>query len=203
MQVTDLQHNAFTDPTPGQRWGHILVGVLGVIALLTVLNLKNATLSRKTIYTNVEVGITALYPADWLLDEPTSSADYVFRVQNRHERGYPTTFQIASIPISGDSQARSILDLLTLQRSKTLAAYRTLLVEPYQFAEDQQGIRGLFTYVDTAENPFTQAIPSVVSGVDIVVSVGGRALVITFISEASNYDNNYTLFETFLEDLSF
>ncbi|MFZ4827275.1 MAG: hypothetical protein ACOYLB_07960 [Phototrophicaceae bacterium] len=202
MQVTDLRNNPFNDPPPVQRWGHILVLVIGLIALLTILNLKNATLSRKTIYTNIEVGITALYPADWLLDEPTN-ADYVFRVQNRHERGYPTTFQIASIPVSGDSQARSILDLLTLERSKTLAAYRTLLVESYQLTEDQEGIRGLFTYVETSENPFIQAIPSVVSGVDIVVNVGGRALVITFISEASTYDENYILFETFLEDLDF
>ena len=203
MQVTDLRNNSFNDPTPTQRWGHILVLMVGMISLLTVLNLKNATLSRKVVYQNLETGITALYPIDWLLDESPNNDEYVFRVQNRHERGYPTTFQIASIPISGNSQERSILDLLTLERSKTLAAYRTLLVEPYQLKEDQPGIRGLFTYVETSENPFTQSIPYVVSGVDIVVNVGGRALVITFISEANRYAENYVLFETFLRDLSF
>lgn len=202
MQVTDLRNNSFNNPSPTQRWGHILVLVVGAISFLTVLNLRDTTLSKKVVYQNVEIGITALYPVDWLLDESPNS-NYVFRVQNRHERGYPTTFQIASIPISADSQERSILDLLTLERSKTLAAYRTLLVEPYQLTEDQAGIRGLFTYVETSENPFTQSIPSVVSGVDIVVNVGGQALVITFISEATHYTENYALFETFLQDLSF
>lgn len=184
-----------------QRWGHYLAVALGLLSVVFALNLRANAQSATSVYINSEAGITARYPANWLLDE--ASDTYVFRVRDVSEVGFGTIFQLSILPIGPDIAEQTLVDLLAIERAQTLAAYRTLDVEPYRLSDERTGILSTYTYVDTALNPFLQTLPTVVLGTDVIVISRDQAVVVTMISDAVHYDLNRERFERFVNQLEY
>jgi hypothetical protein len=183
-----------------QRWSHYLVIIMGIAGLLIAYNLRSGVINAKTIYQNPQAGITAEYPGGWLLDE---GGNYIFSVRNEKKIGFKTTLQIATQPVASNTATRSILDVLTLNRSQTLAAYNVLSEEPFTLPNEEAATLMSYTYVDTGTNPFLQSIPIVVRGVDIITIKGGQAIIITFLTDANTYDEDIYLLDQFIETLEF
>jgi hypothetical protein len=184
-----------------QRWGHYLAVAWGVIALVVVVNVREAVVTATSTYVNNEAGLVAQYPRGWLLDE--ENADYVFRVRDMQRVGFKTTFRVSLLPISADTTPRSIVDRLAMSRSQTLAAYRILGTEPFDFGTELEAQQVTYTYVGTQLNPFLETIPAVVVGVDIVTILRGQAVIITLLSDVDRLEVNQEQFLTFVDRLEF
>jgi hypothetical protein len=128
--------------------------------------------------------------------------NYVARIRDPKARPFKTQFVISSIPASGQTSVRNVLDSLTLQRSIDLSAYRVLSVEQATVDGVSQ-TRMTFAFVDADPNPFIQRLPVVVLGTDIVILDGNRALVITYMSDQESYDDNLPAFQRFLASLRY
>jgi len=60
-----------------------------------------------------------------------------------------------------------------------------------------------YTYANIESDPFLETVPVVVRGIDILTIRRGQAIIITFLSDASSYNENYAYFERFLASLEF
>lgn len=188
--------------TGQQRWGNFIALVVGVLSFVIVLNMRNVIENAQSVYVNDRVGLTAYYPSDWLLDE--SNSQYVFRVENVQERGFKTSYTVSIQPISANTSLRTIFDILSMQRAQTLAAYRVLSIEDFdQLSGDSVAQSITYTYVATDANPFLEALPVVVVGKDVVTFSRGQAIIITLLSESSQFDANLRQFETFIRELEY
>jgi hypothetical protein len=187
--------------TQRQRWSHYFAVIFGVISFVIGVNLRDSALNTTTLYTNSQAGITAEYPQNWLIDE--SSPQYVFRVRDPSQTGFKTTYQVAVSPVSASTSARNILDALSMNRAPTLDGYRILSREPFVLPDESDATAMFYTFVATETNPFLESIPVVVEGLDILTIRRGQAIVITFLSDAGSYDQNYAMFEQFLRNLRF
>jgi hypothetical protein len=136
-----------------------------------------------------------------LIDE--SPPDYVFRVQDPSQSGFKTTFQVAVSPVSASTSARNLLDALSMNRAPTLDGYRILSREPFVLPDESDATAMAYTFVATETNPFLESVPVVVEGLDILTIRRGQAIVITFLSDAGSYDQNFVMFEQFLRNLRF
>jgi len=183
-----------------QRWSHILVLILSVIGFVIGINLKNSVVNATTFYTDAQAGITSEYPENWLID---TEGDYVFRVRDVTQPGFKTTIQVAVRPVSDETQARNILDTLSLDRSQSLATYSILAREPFVLPGDVEALSMKYTFVSAETNPFLQSTPQVVTGLDILTIKRGQAIIITFLSETTTFEENFALFEQFLNKLEF
>ncbi|MBZ0296063.1 MAG: hypothetical protein K8L99_26115 [Anaerolineae bacterium] len=183
-----------------QRWNHYLVLAFGVIGLMIGLNLRDSALNATTLYTNVQAGISASYPENWLLDE---DGDYIFRVRDASNVGFKTTIQVAARPVSASASTRSILDSLTLNRAQTLAAYTVLSERPYTLPDEVQAVAMAYTFVSSDPNPFLQGVPVVVEGLDILTIQRGQAIIVTFLSDSDTYAENLPTFNRFINNLEF
>jgi hypothetical protein len=200
--MTIVEFGAVQDElTQRQRWSHYFALLFGLAALVIGLNLYVSNLNAATLYTNVQVGISAEYPANWLID--SSPGDYVFRVRDPAQADFKTTFQVAVSPVGPTSTARNILDALSLNRAPTLDGYRVLLVEPYLLPDESEAVAMSYVFVATEPNPFLESLPVVVEGLDILTVKRGQAIVITFLSDSRVYNQNLEIFEQFLRSLSF
>ena len=183
-----------------QRWSHVLTLFIAVLALLYGLNLRAATLNATTSYANVQAGIRANYPQNWLLDE---QGDYVFRVRDMTRIGFKTTITIAVRPVSSEMTEGNVLDTLNITRPETLAAYNSLSIEDTTLPDDTPAVAMTYTYVAGETNPFLESIPVVVLGYDILTIKGGQAIVITFRADSLTYDRDVAIFNRFLGSLEF
>jgi len=187
--------------TQRQRWSHYFALIFGAIAFLIGVNLRDSTLHATNLYTNNQAGITAEYPANWLID--SSPGNYVLRVRDPSQVGFKTTFQVAIGPVGAASAARNILDALSLNRAQTLAAYSILSRESFVLPDETEATSMTYTFVATETNPFLESLPVVVEGLDILTIKRGQAIVITFLSDSRTYEQSYTIFEQFLRNLKF
>ncbi len=183
-----------------QRWSHSFVLIFGVIGFLIGINLRESALNATTLYTNLQAGISAEYPQNWLIDE---AGDYVFRVRDTSRIGYPTTIQVATRPVSPSTSARSILDALTLNRAQVLDGYNVLAEFDYLLPDDIEASAMIYTFVATNPNPFLQGVPVVIQGQDILTIQRGQAIIITFLSEAQTYEENLNQLNQFISTLEF
>ena len=186
--------------TQRQRWGHYLVLIFGVIGLAIGLNLRNTVLNASAFYTDSRAGVSALYPQNWLLD---TDGDYVFRVRDVIESGFKTTIQVSVHPVGAATESRNILDSLTLNRSQTLAAYEVLSREPFVLPDETMATSMTYTYVAAETNPFLQSIPQVILGIDVLTIKRGQAIIITFLTDAEQFDEKQAIFNQFLSNLEF
>jgi hypothetical protein len=90
-----------------------------------------------------------------------------------------------------------------MNRAPTLDGYRILSREPFVLPDESNATAMSYAFVATEANPFLESIPVVVEGLDILTIRRGQAIVITFLSDAGNYDQNYVMFEQFLRNLRF
>lgn len=186
--------------TFSQRWSHYLTIGFGIVGLLIGVFLRDSALLATVRYTNNQAGITAEYPANWLIDE---SGDYILRVRDISRRGFKTTVQVSVRPVNVITSARNVFDALNLNRSQTLAAYEVLSEELFTLPNEVPATAMTYTFVDTQDNPFLQSLPVVVRGLDILTIRGGQALVITLLADAADYEQAFVIFERFISSLEF
>lgn len=180
-----------------QRWSHYFTLLFGVAAVVLALNLRDTAQNITRSYSNIQAGIRASYPQNWVIDQPPG---FVFRVRDMARAGYKTTIQIALRPISLATSARNLIDILTLDRSQTLAAYSILSRTPFIFNEAE--VTALqYTFVSSGESPFLETLPIVVRGLDILILRGSQAVIISFLADAADYETQLPIFERFLADL--
>ncbi len=184
-----------------QRASHYIALLFGLLMFLIGTNLRDSNLNATTLYTNVEAGIQMEYPKNWLID---SLGDYIFRVRDVTKIGFKTTIQVSVRPIGTGTSTRSILDALTLNRSQILAAYNVLSVtDSFVLPDETVATLMNYTYADTESDPFLESIPTVVQGIDVLAIKRGQAIIITFLSDATTYQQDYPTFEQFLSSLEF
>lgn len=186
--------------TRQQRWAHLLTIIVAGILFLVGLNLRANILNATTPYSNVQAGIRARYPANWLLDE---SGDYVFRVRDMTRVGFKTTIRVEARPIGPGTTARSIFDALNTDRPQTLPAYRAFPWEEYILPDETAAVAMSYTFVAVETNPFLESLPIVALGLDILAIKGGQAIIITFRSDAGTFEKDIAIFNRFLESLEF
>ena len=183
-----------------ERWSHYFVFIYALIALVIGFQLRSSTLEATVLYTNPQAGIRALYPQRWLID---NAGDYVFRVRDVTQIGFKTTMQVDVQPVSINTSARNLLDTLSLNRMQTLSRYSVLENVPYMLPNDQEATAMRYVYVEGSDNPFLESVPTVVEGIDILAIRRGQAIIITFLSDSRTFDQNFPVFERFLDDLEF
>jgi hypothetical protein len=180
-----------------QRWSHYFTLLFGAAAVVLALNLRDSAQNITRSYVNIEAGVRASYPQNWVIDQPPG---LVFRVRDMARAGYKTTIQIALRPISPAASVRNLIDLLTLDRSQTLAAYSVLSRSPFLFNETE--VTALqYAFVSSSENPFLETLPTVVRGLDILILRGSQAVIISFLADAAEYETQLPIFERFLASL--
>ncbi|MCA0453004.1 MAG: hypothetical protein LCI00_03400 [Chloroflexi bacterium] len=184
-----------------QRWNHYLAVVVVIVCIIIAVNLRDAALYAVTSYTNSTVGISALYPRNWLIN---TTGDYVFRVQDMSRVGFKTTIQVGVQAVSTNTSTRNIVDALTLNRSQTLAAYRSLPADNNFILPDGTiATEVSYTYTAINADPFLETIPTVVRGIDIITIKRGQAVIITFLTDSESYEADYDTFSRFLDTLEF
>lgn len=183
-----------------QRWSHYLLIITASISFAVGYNLRDSVINALQSYTNVEAGISALYPMNWLLD---TSGDYIFRVRDSARLGFKTTMQVSIRPIGQGTDERNIIDSFTLNRSQTLSNYLVLATQPFTLPDGTSATSVFYTFVFRESNPFVESIPVIVNGLDILTISRGQVIVITFQADKDIYDTEYPLFERFLRELDF
>lgn len=181
-----------------QRWGHYLTLISFVVTLMAAFFLRDRTVNRLVFYQDIETGIRAAYPANWLIDR--TGSDYVFRVRNMRLQGFKTTIQVSVIPIGRDTSERNIADSLAVQRSRQLIDYRLLSVTPTSFNGTAADVV-TYTFISRDPSPFLESVPTVVLGEDIIVFSRGQAIVLTFRADATVFQDEYVRFQRFLNSL--
>lgn len=200
MSFLEVNISNSTQLTQRQRWSIYLSYFVIVVCLYIGFSLRDNSLNRTTVYTNVEAGITALYPARWLLDE---TGDYVLRVRDVSNRGFKTVIQVSTLPVTADIVERNLLDRLSLSRSQTFIDYSILGYSDYTLPDETDAIAMSYTFVSRDASPFLEGVSSVVVGLDILTIQRGQALIITFRADSNTYEQELPTFEHFIQDLNF
>lgn len=188
--------------TQRQRWGHYFVLIYAGLAIFVGVQLRDSALYATVPYVNTQVGIRAFYPQNWLID---TTGDYVFRVRDMTQTGYKTTIEVDVLPVTPNTTARNLFDNLILNRSQILAEFTTLSRgEPYILPDEREATAMSYVFVgDSGGGVFLESVPVVVEGLDILTFEGDQAIMITFLSDADDFDENLAIFESFLNDFEF
>lgn len=188
------------ESTVRQRWAHFFTLLVSILVFAYGFVLRQNILNATELFRDISVGIEAQYPAGWLLD---TSGDYVMRVRDMSRTGYKTTIQVSIQPVSADTSERNIVDRLARTRARTLTAYSVSPAEPFALREDLDAQSVFYSYVSRETSPFLEGIPQVVAGTDILAIARGQVIIVSFRSEASEFDALYPVFERFLQTLEF
>lgn len=186
--------------TPNQRWSIALSYIVIIVGLLIGLSQRESALNRTSAYSNLEAGITARYPARWLLEE---SAAYIFRARDMSQRGFKTEIQVSSLPIGPDSAERNIFDRLSMRRAQVLTDYAVLEYGRYALSDETEALTMAYSFVARDANPFLDGSSAIVRGLDILTLRRGQALVISFRADSANYDDGLRTLAQFVETLEF
>lgn len=185
--------------TRNQRWSDYLTLFVGVMIVVVGIFFRDRLTNAQFFYQDIISGVSAFYPAQWLLD---TQGDYIFRVRDVQTTGFKTTIQVSSLPASQEITARTIADRIALSRAQTLTDYRVLSTENTVFRGTEAQII-LYTFVNRELNPFLEDIPTVVLGQDIVIRQRTRAFILTFRADAARYEALYAIFSQFIARLEF
>ncbi len=186
--------------TPRQRWSIALSYFLIVIGFALGVNQRDSSLNQTSAYSNIEAGISASYPARWLLDESDSN---IFRVRDMSHRGFNTVIEVSSLPAGTDSSERNLLDRLSLQRAQVLIDYTVLGYDSYTLPDETQAVTMSYSYVSRDTSPFLEGLSSIVNGLDILTVRRGQALVISFRADATVFQRELQTLNTFVDNLQF
>jgi hypothetical protein len=195
VEVTDARDEI----TQRQRYSHYFVIAYAIIAVVIGINLRDSALYSTVPYTNPQVGITAFYPQNWLLD---SAGDYIFRVRDMRQPGFKPSIVVDIVPITLATTARNILDSLVFSRSQTFSGFDVLAEESIVLPSGIEATRMSYIYVESDADPFLESLPSIVEGEDIIITQGGQALVISFLADTDQFAEYRLIFDRFLNDLS-
>lgn len=186
--------------TPRQRWSIALSYALILVGLLLGINQRDNSQNQTSIYRNVEAGITARYPARWLLEESSTN---IFRVRDMSHRGYPTVIEVRTLAIGAESAERNVLDRLSLQRSQVLIDYAVLGYDTFVLPDESPAVTMSYSFVARDNSPFLEGVPSIVIGVDILTIRRGQALVISYRADSEIYERELDTLFAFLQELEF
>lgn len=186
--------------TPRQRWSIAITYFLIVAGLALGVNQRESTLNLASDYSNLEAGISAKYPARWLLEEAGS---FIFRVRDMARRGFNTVIEVSAAPVGRDTSERNIFDQLTLQRSQVLIDYTVLGYDEYPLADDTLAVSMSYSYVARDASPFLEGVSSIVNGLDILTIRRGQALVVSFRADADIYRRELETLRWFIQHLEF
>ncbi len=192
---------AVRPPGQRQRWANLLVLLFGLGGLFFSLLLREQVLGATVAYSNLQAGINAAYPVNWLLEE--GGSDHIFRIRDMSAPGFATTLQVAVQPVTDESAARNIFDALTLQRSRTLAAYTVTAEEPYVLPDGRETSSVSYSFVSTGSNPFLRSVPVIVEGLDVLIFDRDQALVITWRANTEVFERELPHLQRFLQSLDF
>ena len=177
--------------TPRQRWSIAITYVLIVLGLALGVNLRDGSLNLASDYRNLEAGISAKYPARWLLEE---SGPFIFRVRDMAHRGFNTVIEVSAAPVGSE---------LTLQRSQVLIDYSVLGYDDYRLADGSAAISMSYSFVSRDSNPFLEGVSSIVYGLDILTIRRGQALIVAFRADAEIYVRELDTLRWFIQNLEF
>lgn len=186
--------------SPRQRWSIAFAYLLIVLGLALGVNQRDSTLNLASEYSNLEAGISAKYPARWLLEE---TGAYIFRVRDMAHRGFNTVIEVSAAPVGSDTSERNILDQLTLQRAQVLTDYAVLAYDEFRLADDSPAISMSYSFVSRDSNPFLEGVSSIVYGLDILTIRRGQALIIAFRADADIYLRELETLRWFVQNLEF
>lgn len=186
--------------TPRQRWSIAITYVLIVLGLALGVNLRDRSLNLASDYRNLEAGISAKYPARWLLEE---SGPFIFRVRDMAHRGFNTLIEVSAAPVGSDTTERNLLDQLTLQRAQVLIDYSVLGYDDYRLADGSAAISMSYSFVSRDSNPFLEGVSSIVYGLDILTIRRGQALIVAFRADAEIYSRELDTLRWFMQNLEF
>lgn len=189
-----------TPQTRAQRFSHYFSIIYCIIALVIGINLRDSTLYATIPYTDREVGITAHYPAGWLLSIPEGNVLYV---QDMRRLGFKTSIRIQVLPFSPSAHIRNVIDSLALRRNDELPFYKTLSISTRPIRANEQATILQYAYVSSDNDPFLQKIPIVVQAEDVLIVRRNQVILISFSADATRYDLDYPIFTRFLDSLSY
>ncbi|MCY4064537.1 MAG: hypothetical protein OXG53_19395 [Chloroflexi bacterium] len=186
--------------TARQRWSIAITYILIVAGLALGFNQRESTLNLASEYNNLEAGISAKYPARWLLEETGS---FIFRVRDMAHRGFNTVIEVSAAPVGRDTSERNVFDQLTLQRSQVLTDYTVLGYDDYLLADDALAVSMSYSFVARDSSPFLEGVSSIVNGLDILTIRRGQALVVSFRADAEIYQRELETLRWFIQHLEF
>ncbi len=186
--------------SPRQRWSIAITYMMILVGFAIGINQRDSALNRASDYSNLEAGISARYPARWLLEE---TGPYIFRVRDMAHRGFNTAIEVSAAPVGSDTTERNILDQLSLQRAQVLIDYTVLGFDEYRLADDSTAISMAYSFVSRDSNPFLEGVSSIVYGLDILTIRRGQALIIAFRADADIYQRELEILRWFVQNLEF
>jgi hypothetical protein len=190
-----------TDKTPRRvTVNSLLLIVVGLGMFALGMNYRNNALSATVVFEDQINGITAQLPANWLID--TESEAYVLRVEDVGGGTFNPVIQIDVETVGENAVPRNVVDQINLRLSVELDNYKTLEIAPVQFGEDE-ATQITYAFVSAELNPFLQAVPVVVQGVDLVVIRGNQALIFSFRDNRETFEVNRDYFERFLASVEY
>lgn len=201
MTMTILYDSDRPELTFRQRWASYLTLLVAVGGLLLGVIYRNNTVGATYPFINRQLGISARYPANWLLEE--GGDQFVLRARDPAALPFKTTIQMSLLATGQGARPSDVLNLLDLDRARRLAAYRSLSQDTAVLPGGQRGVQMEYAYASVETNPFLQTEPITVRATDIVVLRQNQAVVITFIAESARYEEYRTYFEAFLRTLAF
>lgn len=182
------------------RWSHYFILIYCAFCFVIAINLRNSVVNATTTYNDVQSGIRAEYPQNWLID---SDGEYVFRVRDATQIGFKTAIQVSVRPVSLNTTTRNLLDALSLDRAQTLTGYRVLSIDSRTLADESPATQMLYTFVDVQAAPILQTVPTVVEGLDVIAIQQGQAVIVSFLADSNVFDSQIPIFDRFIESLEF
>jgi hypothetical protein len=187
-----------------QRWASYLTIALAVVAVGGGLLMRNRVQSSTNIRPRQDDGITARYPANWLLQEGTKGKDdYVFRVQDPAAVPFKTTLQVSLLPVGPNARAFDILSALNISRAAEVPMYQALEITPITLPSGTQGTQMAYAYASREINPFLQSVPIIVRSIDVIEIRANQAIIITYKADAGTFEQNRHYFNSFLRALEY
>lgn len=181
------------------RWADWVVVALVAVALLLGWVLKESVLSRTVPFNTGEAGISGRRPEGWITE---SGDDPLLRARDPRGGAFDTVLELRSQPLGEGAETGQALDDLRWERATRLTAYQTLGAREVLVGREALPQR-TFTYVHEDTNPYTENLPVVVRGVDVALRDGDRAIVVTYLAGAEDFDADYRYFRAFLRSLEY
>lgn len=174
----------------------ITAAALGAGALLRV-SVEDATFP----FIDQTTGITARYPANWLIERGSARAEYVMRAQDPAALPFKTTLAIAVLPIGPDATVYDVTEYLTVKRAASLSSYRSLDIMPTRLPNGTPATQMRYAYAASENNPSLKSLPIAVSATDVIVLTKGQAIIISYLADVGSFDHNQHYFAAFLRRL--
>lgn len=174
----------------------VAVGMLGLGLVM-----RNNSLGASILFRDQINGIRAQIPAQWLLDT-SGGTNYVFRAEDPNGKPFKTLIQVSIRTVGPDASPQNVVDSLNVIGPSRLSNYGVLSTEPSRLGEDE-AIEITYYYVQTEPNPFVQAVPIVVQGVDLVVTRGNQAIIFTYRDASEVFEKHRFYFENFLATVEY